>query len=451
MSHRKLGSKEIRAAYAFLRQAEEDGRIFTAQELSAGSGWSTKTTKANLTKKLAQLIRKVDGGFQCVGARHLTEEAFCRVCSQNSWLANDPHRPLLAPTVEGLVQKARESALGAVQHYNNPTALFRSGNYVVLMVIAYTALLHAVLERDGVDYTVYGKDGAPMLRSGKSMLWDVTRCIRYYAQNYAAKYEPKYLPAVERNLEMLVPIRDAIEHRFMPHLDADICGHCQAMLMNFERILIEEFTAYYSLNASLCMALQFSSRRSPETVGALRRFHSAEYQDLKDYITSFEASLPDDILGDPAFAFRVWLIQKSANHARSSDLSMEVVRLDGSDPSQVARLEKAILAVKTVTEERIVDPSETCTLWEKEVLHAVIERIGPKVVWAGGTNPLTATMLRWVIQAHRLGDDPRLCFRPKKAGSRPMYSLALVEWVVAEYGKDAGLFDNARQVMLNQV
>ncbi len=46
--------------------------------------------------------------------------------------------------VRGCLQKARDSALLAVEVYNKPVASFKSSAYVTLMVIAWTALFHAV-------------------------------------------------------------------------------------------------------------------------------------------------------------------------------------------------------------------------------------------------------------------------------------------------------------------
>ena len=46
--------------------------------------------------------------------------------------------------VKSLLIKARESALLAVETYNRPSAHFRSGAYVVLMIIAWTSLFHAL-------------------------------------------------------------------------------------------------------------------------------------------------------------------------------------------------------------------------------------------------------------------------------------------------------------------
>ena len=62
--------------------------------------------------------------------------------------------------------------------------------------------------------------------------------------------------------------------------------------------------------------------------------------------------------------------------------------------------------------------------------------------------PLNATMLRWVVQANGLGDDASMCFRPKKAGSRPMYSPVVADWVATEYQKDPELFQKARLAVI---
>jgi Domain of unknown function (DUF3644) len=49
--------------------------------------------------------------------------------------------------VKLLLQKAREATLLAVETYNRPNASFRSGASIVLMVIAWTSLFHAIFVR----------------------------------------------------------------------------------------------------------------------------------------------------------------------------------------------------------------------------------------------------------------------------------------------------------------
>src|SRR5690625_6862204 len=45
------------------------------------------------------------------------------------------------------LQKARDSALLAVEMYNKPGVKFKTGGYVVMMVIAWTSLFHAIFFR----------------------------------------------------------------------------------------------------------------------------------------------------------------------------------------------------------------------------------------------------------------------------------------------------------------
>ena len=339
---RQLGSPQIRATYHFLFAAESDGRIFGLEELQEASGWTQKTTQANLSKKLSDFVSKVDGGYKCRGVSTHTEESFCRLCSQKSALVQDPRRPSLHPKIDGLVVKAREAALAAVQHYNNPTTVFRSDNYVVLMNIAFTSLFQAIFESKRVDYTVYDRrtGKAKRVAGGKPMLWDVIQSAKYYEEDSGSP--------VVKNLRFLTKIRHEIEHRALhiSEIDVSLCGHCQAMLMNFERILVKEFTSYYSLRTSLALPLHLSGDRPDETIEAMREMHRKEYDEIRGIINQFHEQLTDDIMGDPSFCFRVWLIPKSANRAKSSDISIEFVRLDDCTLQQRQQLENAIVAFK---------------------------------------------------------------------------------------------------------
>ena len=58
-----------------------------------------------------------------------------------------------------LLKKSREAALSAVQIFNNPNIAFKSESYIVLMVIAWTYLLHAYYRESGVEYRYYRQQG----------------------------------------------------------------------------------------------------------------------------------------------------------------------------------------------------------------------------------------------------------------------------------------------------
>ena len=46
--------------------------------------------------------------------------------------------------VKSALEKARDSALLAIEVYNKPAVKFKSGGYISLMVIAWTSLFHAI-------------------------------------------------------------------------------------------------------------------------------------------------------------------------------------------------------------------------------------------------------------------------------------------------------------------
>lgn len=50
----------------------------------------------------------------------------------------------LPKAVKKCLEKSRDSALLAVETYNKPAVKFKSGGYIVLMVISWTSLFHAV-------------------------------------------------------------------------------------------------------------------------------------------------------------------------------------------------------------------------------------------------------------------------------------------------------------------
>ena len=93
----------------------------------------------------------------------------------------------LPALVKNHVDKAHSSALQAVAAYNNPLSPFRSGAFIVLMVIAWTSLLLAVFIRKGAKpyYRQRKKhSGEPSIRyvrvDGEPKPWELHRCAKEY-------------------------------------------------------------------------------------------------------------------------------------------------------------------------------------------------------------------------------------------------------------------------------
>ena len=161
--------------------------------------------------------------------------------------------------VKELLNKSRESALLAVEVYNKPNTTFRTGGYIVLMIIAWTALFHAIFERRKIKYFYKEKNKRRYKKvDGEKKAWELKECLREY---YKDKNPPE-----RKNLEFFIKLRNKIEHRFLPQLDVDIFGECQAMLINYENLLTAEFGDKYALKENLVFTLQFSSYFLQETM-----------------------------------------------------------------------------------------------------------------------------------------------------------------------------------------
>src|SRR5437879_2520947 len=150
--------------------------------------------------------------------------------------------------VKAALEKARDSALLAVEVYNKPAVKFKSGGYITLMVIAWTALFHAIFFKK--KRKPFRKEHGRFLRVDDDFKhWELGECLGQY-------YKTDTANPVRKNLEFFIPLRNRIEHRSMPELDPSIFGECQAMLLNFDAMLEKEFGSQYCLRESLSFSLQ---------------------------------------------------------------------------------------------------------------------------------------------------------------------------------------------------
>jgi hypothetical protein len=251
--------------------------------------------------------------------------------------------PRLASEVAIHVEKTRDSALLAVETYNRPSTRFRSGGYIVLMCIAWTALFHAIFFKRGAKPFYRKKTNRRHFEvvDGDRKAWELFQCL-------AAFWGPQN-PPVRTNLEFFVKLRNKIEHRSMPEIDIDIFGECQALLFNFEDLLVGEFGEKYALNESLSLALQFSCHRNENQQTAIRKLHKGLAKDVVSYINAFRSSLSTEQLQDMQFSYKVFLFPKPANREAGADLAVEFVKYDPNNPEEMARINRAIALIKPPT------------------------------------------------------------------------------------------------------
>ena len=133
-----------------------------------------------------------------------------------------------------LLAKAREAALNAVQTFNNPLTTFKTETFIVLMVIAWTSLLHAYYRGEKVEYRYIKKQGQnrrtfSRTDSGEYKYWELTRCL--YSQSCPLE-DP-----VKKNLRFLIGLRNEIEHHRSAGVDEELTGRYLACCLNFEQAI----------------------------------------------------------------------------------------------------------------------------------------------------------------------------------------------------------------------
>ena len=250
--------------------------------------------------------------------------------------------PRRSRRVQQHLLKAREAALAAVDNYNRLGTSFRTRTFVLLMTVAWTSFFHAFFYNRKVKpwYVKSGRGkGTRYDRvDGDPKHWELSTCVKEY-------WDSQH-PASRKNIEFFLGLRNKIEHRYHPELDPALYGECQAMLMNFEDMLIKEFGPGMALLDQVGVALQFSALRPHQQEEALRRLQSAAIDDVRDYVQTFRAGLEPEILESSQFSLRVFLIPKLESNPHLADLSIEFVPYDPSKPTELEDLRRVTALIR---------------------------------------------------------------------------------------------------------
>jgi len=260
--------------------------------------------------------------------------------------------------VLNLLEKAKESALLAVDIYNKPKTSFRAGGFVVLMCIAWTALLHAIFEKQKKKYFYPDDKNTKRYKKidGDYKAWELLKSAKEFFLN---EQNPVF-----KNIEFFYEIRNKVEHRFMPIIDPVISGECQSLLLNFEELLVQEFGDKNSIVESLFIPLQFTEQRKtlPKT---------KQDEKILNFIKTFRESLSEDIEGSQKFSFKAFFIPKLGNHRNSSDIAIEYIKFDPDNPEEMKKYSKFIVGIK----EKTVQVANQGKYKPSKVLEIIKERI----------------------------------------------------------------------------
>ena len=136
---------------------------------------------------------------------------------------------LVGSVKKQLLAQAQGAALCAIKVFNDPLVKFKSEAFIVLMVIAWTYLLHAYYRSKRIDYCYFQKPMKKKVydktKSGARKHWELERCLN-----------DEVCPIdqiTQKNLRFLIGLRHEIEHHMSSHVDDYLSARYQACTINF--------------------------------------------------------------------------------------------------------------------------------------------------------------------------------------------------------------------------
>lgn len=268
--------------------------------------------------------------------------------------------------VKQLLQKAKDSALLAVEFYNKPAVSFKSEGFITMMCIAWTSLFHAYFVKNKIKPFYKEKENGKRYRykkipielaNGKTIKdnkwWELSKCIKQY-------YGSDTNHPVRKNLEFFSIIRNMIVHRNIPELDPTLYAECQANILNFNNFLKEHFGEKHSLDYMLSYTIQmFKSNKNflEATTSELKKKNALE---IVEFINSFRSSLSTDVFESPEYSYKAVLIQVK-NHESKDALPLKFINEKDLTDEQREHLKNmgiVLIKEKTVITDDV--PSEFC-------------------------------------------------------------------------------------------
>lgn len=229
-------------------------------------------------------------------------------------------------TVMRLVAQSQDAALTAIQVFNNPLIRFKSENFIILINIAWTYLLHAYCRREHIEYR-YSRGAGRGRRydrtaDGSFKYWDLRRCL--------AAVECPLDNETKKNISFLIGLRDEITHHMSPALDQFVSARYQACCLNFNREIKRLFGVKYGIDQHLSYSLQFTQLSREQLSSPSEADLPAS---VRSYIARFDDDLTAEELNNERFAFRMLFVPKLVGKAGQADEVIEFLRAD----SELAR------------------------------------------------------------------------------------------------------------------
>jgi hypothetical protein len=218
-----------------------------------------------------------------------------------------------------LVMKSREAALTAIRVFNDPQVSFKSETFIVLMMIAWTYLLHAYYRGKKVEYRYYRQGPKHRVydrtKHGAYKHWELERCLN---DNQSPLDRD-----TANNLRFLIGLRHEIEHQMTKSLDAYLSGRYQACALNYNKYIKKLFGKRLGIDQQLAYSIQFMELTEEQVSGP--RPEAIIPERLRAFVAEFDGALTHDEYNSPRYSYRLIFKRKLVNRPGQADRVVEFI------------------------------------------------------------------------------------------------------------------------------
>jgi hypothetical protein len=203
--------------------------------------------------------------------------------------------------------------------FNDPQVSFKSETFIILMIVAWTYLLHAYYRGKKIEYR-YFKQGPKRrvfdrTKQGAFKHWELERCLnddRSPIDRDAAN-----------NLRFLIGLRHEIEHQMTRSLDAYLSGRYQACALNYNEHLKKLFGRRLGIDQQLAYSIQFMELSEEQIAGP--RPEALIPERLRSYIAEFDGALTHEEYNSSKYSYRLLFKRKLVNRPGQADRVVEFI------------------------------------------------------------------------------------------------------------------------------
>ena len=228
-----------------------------------------------------------------------------------------------------LIKKSREAALTAIRVFNDPQIMFKSETFIVLMIIAWTYLLHAYYRSKKIEYRYYKQGQKQRIfektKYGAYKHWELEHCL--------SDINSPIDNDTVNNLKFLIGLRHEIEHQMTSILDNYLSGRFQACALNYNYYLKMFFGDKNGIDNQLTYSIQFVHLSEEQLAEIKPEAHIPEK--LRNYIATFDGALTHNEYNSERYSYRLLFKKKLVNRPGQADTVIEFIKPNSELAKQI--------------------------------------------------------------------------------------------------------------------